>query len=217
MTHTLVVGAGGPTGRAVVAARTAAGDAVTAVVRTAAAFEPGVRVVAGIDVRDPEAPARVLAAAPAPDALVYLPGPIITGPLAAIDPTALTALFEVNVSAALRFAVACTTPPAAARAVVLFGCAGMQTPRAFVRTAGYAAVKLGLETVARSLAREWAGRVRVNVVAPGRIAGADTVSAHDDAPQVTAADVAAAVDWLLSPAAQAVTGATIPVARGFGL
>jgi 3-oxoacyl-[acyl-carrier protein] reductase len=98
---------------------------------------------------------------------------------------------------------------------------GMGNPTAAI----YAAAKGGVAAMSRCLAREFAPRVRVNVVAPGWImtdwlAGAgETVRQHVTAATPlgrwgTPADVASAVVFLASPEAGFITGETILVGGG---
>jgi 3-oxoacyl-[acyl-carrier protein] reductase len=98
---------------------------------------------------------------------------------------------------------------------------GMGNPTAAI----YAAAKGGVAALSRCLAREFAPRVRVNVVAPGWIrtqwlAGAAAsvreavVGATPLGRWGTPEDVAAAVVFLVSPAAAFVTGETLLVGGG---
>ena len=93
----------------------------------------------------------------------------------------------------------------------------------------YAASKAGLVGLARSLARELAPRgVTANVVAPGPVA-TDMTDALPDARRAelaaavplgrfaTVEEVAAAVTFLASPEAAAITGAVLPVDGGLGM
>jgi 3-oxoacyl-[acyl-carrier protein] reductase len=89
----------------------------------------------------------------------------------------------------------------------------------------YAAAKGGVAAMSRCLAREFAPRVRVNVVAPGWIM-TDWLAGADDATRQmvtkatpmgrwgTPADVASAVVFLASPDASFITGETILVGGG---
>jgi NAD(P)-dependent dehydrogenase (short-subunit alcohol dehydrogenase family) len=94
-------------------------------------------------------------------------------------------------------------------------------------TAAYAAAKAGLHHLVTSLAIEWAPRVRVNCVAPGFVE-TEAASSHygDDAGAeavrrtvplqrlATPADVAGACQFLASPQAAYVSGATVLVHGG---
>jgi 3-oxoacyl-[acyl-carrier protein] reductase len=92
--------------------------------------------------------------------------------------------------------------------------------------ANYAAAKAGLIGLSKSLAREVGSRgITVNVVAPGFISTDMTASMRDDQRQAlvasvplqrlgTAADVACAVLFLVSPAGGYITGETLHVNGG---
>lgn len=95
--------------------------------------------------------------------------------------------------------------------------------------ANYAASKAGLVGVARSLARELGSRgITVNVVAPGFVETDMTAELDEQrrteilsaipAGRYAAPDeVAATIDFLVSPAAAYITGAVIPVDGGLGM
>jgi 3-oxoacyl-[acyl-carrier protein] reductase len=98
---------------------------------------------------------------------------------------------------------------------------GMGNPTAAI----YAAAKGGVAAMSRCLAREFAPRVRVNVVAPGWIRTEWLAGAGDDVQARVAAatplaragvpdDVAGAVVFLVSPAAAFITGQTLCVNGG---
>lgn len=96
--------------------------------------------------------------------------------------------------------------------------------------AAYAAAKAGVVALSRQVALEYGRRgLRVNVVTPGwtrtkhtegRLDTDDEAHLHEATPLprlVEPRDIAAAVDFLLSPAADAVTGAELVVDAGAGL
>jgi 2-deoxy-D-gluconate 3-dehydrogenase len=94
---------------------------------------------------------------------------------------------------------------------------------------GYAAAKSGIAGLTRALANEWAGRgVNVNAVAPGYVRTDNTQALQDDPVRsdqiitripagrwAEAADIAGAIVFLSSPAADYVQGTVLPVDGGW--
>lgn len=150
-----------------------------------------------------------------------------------VTPERFREVLDTNLTGSFLLARAALGPMAKRRAgrIVLIG--SVAGHWGVPGVTAYAASKAGLTGLARSLAREVGGRgITVNVVAPGMLDNAvDRIERHrptsgaDEAWMAatpagragTADDVAAAVTWLASPRAAAVTGATIPVDGGFGM
>lgn len=94
-------------------------------------------------------------------------------------------------------------------------------------TAAYGAAKAGLANLTKTLAMEWAPKVRVNLVTVGYLETEDSLAHYGGAAGVAAVgkgipmgrmvrpdDVAAAVLWLASPDAAFITGADLAVDGG---
>jgi len=98
-------------------------------------------------------------------------------------------------------------------AIVNFASMAVLKPQA--QMAGYIAAKAAVAGLTRALARELAGdRIRVNAVAPGTMRTADNLAQMKDAKVrwVELDDLVAAVLYLASDEARAVSGEVLPVA-----
>lgn len=153
------------------------------------------------------------------------------GPVTSCTDAAWAEVLRVNLESAFRLLRAGL--PALERgggSFVTIGSALAQSADPDFMTAAYAASKGGLASLVRTAAMEVAARgVRVNLVAAGlvdtpmasralgdpRIAGRLPELQPLGGRAVTAAEVAAAVAWLLSPASGRTTGASLPVDGGW--
>jgi 3-oxoacyl-[acyl-carrier protein] reductase len=138
-------------------------------------------------------------------------------------------VLDANLTGAYRVARRATSKMIRARAGRMIFISSVVAMTGSPGQTNYAASKAGLIGLARSLAREIAGRgVTVNVVAPGFVT-TDMTAALSEARQSEIVDqvplkrmaqpdeVAAAVMWLASDLGGYVTGAVIPVDGGLGM
>ncbi len=153
------------------------------------------------------------------DGLVYCPGTITLKPFARCTPDDFLRDYQINVLgavAALQSALPALKQSSQA-SVVLFSTVAVAQGMAF--HASIAAAKGAIEGLARSLAAEWAPRIRVNVVAPSltRTPLAEPLLNTDSKAQAAAMrhplqqvgepeDVAQLVDFLVSEASRFITG-----------
>jgi NAD(P)-dependent dehydrogenase (short-subunit alcohol dehydrogenase family) len=225
--HVVVTGALGALGRAVVEALAAQGAAVAAVDRSVADARPeGARlVIGGIDLADAASAAQAMRHAAdalgAIDGLVNIAGGFAWERLEAGSPDTFRRQFETNLlsavtatHAALPHLVAAGPALAGGAAVVNVGALGAR--RGAAGMGPYAASKAGVERFTEALAEEMKdAHVRVNAVLPSTL---DTPANRREMPQadtsrwVAPAQLAAAIVFLLSAEAAAVTGAALPVA-----
>ncbi|WP_433061731.1 SDR family NAD(P)-dependent oxidoreductase [Dactylosporangium sp. CS-033363] len=212
-----VIVTGGASGIGAAVARLAAEQGLRVIVWDLVAVDGG----SVVNVRDPEAVAQAFAAAGPVRYLVNNAGPASGGPaLAFTDGLAATAgSMELVTSAWLA-----TGPPEGSAVVNVASVAGNLVG---TDSAWYSAGKAAIAGYTRHLATRIAPRVRANAVAPGfidtpRMAGfAGTPlgrSLIERNPMGRAGrpeDVAAAVLFLLSPAAAYVNGVLLPVDGGW--
>ena len=232
MATVLITGVGreGQVGEAVAAAFAARGDIVLLVDRIADHVEARARALrdAGHDAHGyacdltDEAQVSDLAAhvtshhGATLDALVNLAGGWMPG--GTVSDTALASwdrLFAINLRTALVTTRAFLPALRGARGAIVCFASEAALPGANVGgMAAYAAAKQGVATLVRAVAQEERARgVRANAVAPASIRTGDNVAAMGgDERFVEREDVAAAVLWLCSPAASAVTGQVIRLA-----
>lgn len=219
----LVTGASSGIGRAVAERLVADGWSVTVLVRREAA-PAGAKVVLG-DAADPEALARAIESASGDtgslDALVCAAGVPPSGPWD--DPDRWAQTIRIDLDAPYQACRLAWPALVAGRGGVVLVGSIVGSGEGSGRSPAYAAAKAGLEGLCRSLAVIGGpDGVRVNVVAPGAIdtpfdPPAFPADARPDVPlgrMGTAAEVAAIVTMLLSPAAAYVTGATWRVDGG---
>jgi 3-oxoacyl-[acyl-carrier protein] reductase len=143
-----------------------------------------------------------------------------------LDPARFDRTVEVNLRGAYLLSRAALRPMLRARHGRIVNIASIVALRGNAGQTAYAASKAGLIGLTKSLAREVARKgVTVNVVAPGFVATAMTDALPEAAREalvglaptgraVTTDEVAAAVRFLASPEAGAITGAVLPVDGG---
>jgi len=221
------VGAKGQVGEAVAAALAARGDTVLLVSRDAKEVEAraedlrrtGGRASAySCDLSDPAAVDALAARVRADhgnrlDALVNLAGGFASsGPLAQSDPGVFSRMMQINATTALLATRAFLPMLKTARGSIVFFASEVVIDG--VRTGGvsaYAASKAAVVALMRSVADEGRGSgVRANALAPAAIRTASNRSSMGpEARYVEREDVAAAVAFLCSSDAEAVSGQVI--------
>lgn len=175
-------------------------------------------VLGGVDLTDAAAAEAAIAAVAARfgglDVLINIAGGFTWTTLADSSAGAWEAMFRINVltaSNACRAAIPHLKASAAGR-IVNIGANG--AAKAAAGMGPYAAAKAGVHKLTESLAEELKGAVTVNAVLPSII---DTPTNRADMPDadfaawVAPQELAAAILFLASPEASAITGALIPV------
>lgn len=146
------------------------------------------------------------------------------------DPAVFARVVDVNLTGAMRMAVACRPALAKARGAIV-NIASMHALFGAPLSPAYAASKAGVVQLTKSLAVAWAEEgIRVNAIAPGWIETAMTVPARSDAARNrtilertplgrwgTPEDLVGPVLFLAGDASRFVTGAVLPVDGGYSV
>ena len=221
--HALVTGASSGIGAAIVERLLRDGWRVTGISRRAVGFDHPAFEHLSLDLADVDAIAAAVADL-APTALVHAAGMLKVAPLGSLDHDAGAAMWRLHVDAAERLADALASRlPHGGRIVFI----GSRTAAGAAGRGQYAATKAALVALARSWAGELASRgITVNVIAP---AATETPMLHDPTranvtPKlppigrfIRPEEVAAAVAFLLSADAAAITGQQLVICGGSSL
>ncbi|MER6356522.1 SDR family oxidoreductase [Streptomyces sp. NPDC001634] len=181
---------------------------------------------APLDVCDPPAVRDFFGALPRVDVLVNNAGGAPYRPLADAGPERHARVVELNLVAPLTVSLAAYDHLRHARgAVVMIGSVSGSRPSP--GTAAYGAAKAGLESLARSMAVEWAPEVRVNTLVVGMVrtelshihyGGEDGIAAVSRTVPLgrlaEPSDIGEAAVFLASDAAAYITGASLLVHGG---
>ncbi len=181
---------------------------------------------APLDVRDPAAVRDFFGGLPRVDVLVNNAGGAPYRLLADAGPERHARVVELNLVAPLTVSLAAHDHLSRARgAVVMIG--SVSGGRPSPGTAAYGAAKAGLESLARSMAVEWAPQVRVNTLVVGMVRTERSHLHYGDEDGIAAvsrtvplgrlaepSDVGEAAVFLASDAAAYITGASLLVHGG---
>ncbi len=213
-----VTGGFGVLGRAVALAAREAGARVAAIDRAEGSAGDGILALGGVDLADPAAAARAMQAVVDRlgrlDVLVNVAGGFRWQTLADGEFSGWSDLYAVNVLTAAAASKAALPHLVGSGAGAIVNVGANAAVRAAAGMGAYAAAKAGVHRLTESLAEEWKGKVRVNAILPSIL---DTPANRADMPKadwaawVTPAEAAAAILFLASDQASAITGALLPV------
>lgn len=180
------------------------------------------------DVTDADAIAALARETPQLDALVNAAG-IIQHEGREFTQDGFDKVMAVNLGGTQRLCFA-LKEALAARGGAVVNFASMWSVFGSPRNPAYSASKGAVLQLTRALAHGWGGQVRVNAVAPGWIRTRMSQAAMNDPERAgpilkripagdwgEPADVAAAVSFLVSPAARYITGVMLPVDGGYSI
>lgn len=221
--HALVTGASSGIGAAIVERLLRDGWRVTGISRRPATFDHSAFEHLSLDLNDVDSIANAIAGL-APTALIHAAGMLKVGPLGSLSHDDGASMWRLHVDVAERLANALAPRlPQGGRIVFI----GSRTASGAAGRGQYAATKAALVALARSWASELAPRgITVNVVAP---AATETPMLNDPtratiAPKlppigrfIRPDEVAAAVAFLLSGEAAAITGQQLVICGGSSL
>jgi 3-oxoacyl-[acyl-carrier protein] reductase len=216
----IVTGASGALGRVVAETAVARGARVAGLDHAAAQIAAtSNRIELGdVDLSDAAQARKAIDAAVAHfgrlDALINIAGGFAFEAVAEGDPRTWQHMYTLNVLTALNASRAAIPYLAASASARIINIGAIGALQAGAGMGAYAASKAGLHRLTEALAAEWKGKITVNAVLPSIIdtaANRASMPKADFAKWVTPQELAEVILFLVSDAANAVTGALIPV------